>query len=112
MVLKDVWNQVRGRREDPPAPLSVDRWARATVRDLINLVADGNEDRPLVVHPWDGRVVAVDAPDWNADLEAGEWPGTAGVLTFAATCARLVDRLPTSSASPFGLFREEIRGIA
>lgn len=94
VVLKDVWQQVRGRREEPPAgDVPVDRWARATVRDLINLVADGNEDRPLVVHPWDGRVVAVDVPEWGDDLEAGEWPGTAGVLSFAATCARVLDRM-------------------
>lgn len=95
-MLRDVWNQVRRRREEPSAPDEpVDSWSRISVRGLINLVSDGDEDRPIVINPWTGRVTSVEPGDFRdgvvSSAEGGEWPGTAGVLSYAAVCARAVD---------------------
>lgn len=81
--------------EPPPSPPRIvpDTWA-ASVRSLINLVSGGNEDRPIVVHPWSGRVVSLaplPASTGDADDDAG-WPGTAGMLEFGALCAAVTDQ--------------------
>lgn len=82
--------------EPPPSPPRIvpDVWA-ASVRSLINLVSGGNEDRPIVVHPWSGRVVSVAPMPASASDSDGEdpgWPGTAGMLSFGALCAAATDK--------------------